>query len=77
MIIGYDFFRKDFHGNIWDTAIPTSNVDEVKIGAGVYDELYVSVDTTIENVDERPTKDILLQQFKFIVEKLMVIINGF
>lgn len=55
MIIGYDFFRKDFHGNIWDTAIPTSNVDEVKIGAGVYDELYISVDTTIENVDERPT----------------------
>lgn len=49
MIIGYNFFNKDFHGMIWDTAIPTSEQDELTMGAGIYDQIFVSVDTKIDN----------------------------
>lgn len=56
MIIDYNFFGKTFHSNVFDTAIPTSDVDEVVLGAGIYDELFVSVDTTIDDKDEKPTK---------------------
>lgn len=56
MIIGYDFFSKDFHGNIFDTAIPTAELDEVTMGAGIYDELFVSVDTSIADDNVKPGK---------------------
>lgn len=56
MIIGYDFFGLDFSGNIYDTAIPTSGLDELTLGAGIYDELFISVDTTIDGSDTRPKK---------------------
>lgn len=56
MIIGYDFFSKEFHGNVYDTAIPTSQLDELTVGAGIYDEIFVSVDTTIDEKNEKPTK---------------------
>ena len=56
MIIDYNFFGRGFTGNLFDTGIPTSQLDEVTMGAGIYDELFVSVDTTITDVDEKPTK---------------------
>lgn len=55
MIIGVDFFGKGWEGNIYDTAIPTSELDEVTMNTGIYDELYVSVDTTIDDKNEKPT----------------------
>ena len=56
MIIGYNFFSRGMGGSIFDTAIPTSNIDVVKMGAGIYDELYVTVDGTIPDTDVKPTK---------------------
>ena len=64
MIIGYDFFGKDFHGNIFDTAISTSELDEVTVGAGLWDEIFVSVDTTIDDYEEKPD----LWQLKTIMD---------
>lgn len=55
MIIDYNFFGYEKHGVIWDTAIPTSHIDEVIVGAGIYDEIFVSLDTTIGEQDAKPT----------------------
>lgn len=54
MIIGYNFFSKGMNGNIFDTAIPTTNVDEISMGAGIYDEMYITVDGTVSDLDEKP-----------------------
>ena len=54
MIVGVDFFSKGFDGNVYDTPIPTSEMDEVIIGTGMYDELFVSVDTTIDHTNIQP-----------------------
>lgn len=55
MIIGYDFFGQKMDGNVFDTAIPTGNIDEVAMGAGIYDELFISLDTTIGAENAKPT----------------------
>lgn len=55
MIIGYNFLGHKFHGNIFDTAISTAELDEVKMGAGLWDELFVSVDTKIGSEMQKPT----------------------
>lgn len=54
MIIDYNFFGYKKHGNVWDTAIPTSHIDEVVVGAGIYDEIFVSVDTAITEENVKP-----------------------
>lgn len=54
MIIDYNFFGKAMDGTVFDTAIPTSQLDEVVMGPGIYDELYVTVDTTIPDTNEKP-----------------------
>ena len=56
MIIGYNYFGKSVDGILFDTAVPTSNLDEVIVGAGIYDEIFVSVDTTITNQNAKPDK---------------------
>ncbi|MBS4462283.1 hypothetical protein JXA27_06890 [Aerococcaceae bacterium zg-B36] len=56
MIIGFDFFNKGLHGIVFNTAIPTSQLDEATIYSGIYDEIFMSVDTSIGDVDEKPTK---------------------
>lgn len=55
MLIDYNFFGSGVDGNVFDTPIPTENLDEVKMGAGVYDELYITVDTDIGEEDVKPT----------------------
>lgn len=55
MLIGYNFFGKGMDGNIFDTPIPTANIDEMTMGAGIYDEVYVTVDTTISENNTKPT----------------------
>lgn len=54
MLIDYNFFGKDMDGVVFDTPIPTAFLDEVVVGAGVYDEIYVTVDTDIGDKDEKP-----------------------
>lgn len=56
MIIDYDFFGVGLDGNVFDTAIPTENIDEVTLGAGIYDEIYVTVDTSIGAEIKKPDK---------------------
>lgn len=43
-------------GNVFDTPIPTSHLDELTMGAGIYDEVFVSVDTTIGEENVKPSK---------------------
>lgn len=54
MIVGYNFFSKDFHGTVYDTAIPTSEIDEVIVGPGIWDEIFVSVDTAFDSSNQKP-----------------------
>lgn len=56
MIIGYDFFALGLNGNVYDTALSVNSIDEVAIGAGIYDEMLLSVDTSIEPSIKKPTK---------------------
>ena len=56
MIIGYSFFNEvDYKAsNFWDTAIPTSELDNLTIGQGIYDEMLMSVDTDINKSSVKP-----------------------
>lgn len=56
MIIGVDYFNYGFDQQYYDTAIPTSELDELMMGAGMYDELFVSVDDTIDEKQEKPAQ---------------------
>lgn len=56
MIIGYNFFGYTMHGTVFDTAIPTSELDEAVVNEGIYDEIFLSVDTTINATNEKPNK---------------------
>ncbi|WP_289759880.1 hypothetical protein [Lactobacillus taiwanensis] len=56
MIIGVDYFGYDWNGTFYDTPIPTAGIDEVTMYEGLYDELFVSLDTTIDETPKRPEK---------------------
>lgn len=68
MIIGYNFFGNEFHGNIWDTAIPIQKIDEIQINEGVYDEVYLTLDGNVKPTNEKPTywdiKDVIDAKFQ-------------
>jgi len=53
MIIGYNFFGFE-EGSIFDTPICTDHLDELRMGEGVYDEVYVDLDTSVPNTKEKP-----------------------
>ena len=53
MLIGYDFFGSR-ENLCFDTAIPTSQLDSVIMNTGVYDELFISLDTAIARTNNRP-----------------------
>ena len=55
MIIGYNYFGKGMEGNVFDTAIPTGGIDEVIMGAGIYDELYITLDKSVGSVNQKPS----------------------
>ena len=55
MIVGHTFFGRGMEGVVYDTAIPTDELDEVWLGEGMYDEVFVSVDTSINSNNEKPT----------------------
>lgn len=54
MIIGHDLFSLP-EAMILDTAIPTNQLDDVVMYNGIYDELFISLDTEINKTNERPT----------------------
>lgn len=54
MIIDYNFFGFEFGGTVWDTPICTDHIDELVIGEGVYDEIYIDLDTNIEEYNSKP-----------------------
>ena len=56
MIIGVDYYGYGFDQQYYDTPIPTSELDEVTLGAGLYDELFISVDTTIDDSQTKPSQ---------------------
>lgn len=56
MIIGVDYFNYGFDQQFYDTPIPTSQLDEVMLGAGMYDEMFISVDTDIDKKQEKPAQ---------------------
>ena len=56
MIIGYNFFGYEFHGNVWDTGIAMDMIDELQLNEGVYDEVFVDLDTSLQNTVEKPIR---------------------
>jgi len=52
LIIGYDFFGS-VENQFFDTAIPTSQLDSVILNGGIYDELFISLDTTISKDNKK------------------------
>lgn len=79
MIIGFDFFGKGLNGNAWDTAIPTSQLDNLYINEGIYDEMYMSLDTTIpkdNKKDDWSLKTIINPEFQNDLEAGTIDANG-
>lgn len=70
MIVGYNFFGRQMDGMVFDTPIPTAQLDEATIGAGIWDELYITVDTTVgaENVKPQNWKLKTIMNAKFQVD---------
>lgn len=58
MIIGYDFFgyaEKGTNGAFWDTPICTDMINTLEMSEGIYDEVYVDLDTQISDNTLKPT----------------------
>jgi hypothetical protein len=53
VIIGYNFFGLE-EGCFWDTPICTDMLDELQLNEGVYDEVYVNLDTNIVDDTAKP-----------------------
>lgn len=56
MIIGATFYGDDMEGNIYDTAIPTGSMDQIVVGGGIYDEIYMTLDPEQAGITVKPTK---------------------
>lgn len=81
MIIGHTFMSHGVNGSFFDTAIPTDNIDELTLNGGVYDEVFVSVDTSLPADNVKPTgwqlKHIIDAKFKNDIEAGSIDANGF
>ena len=55
MIIGYNFFGYGHGGSVWDTPICTDMLDELELQEGVYDEVYINLNTNIADDTANPT----------------------
>ncbi|MCY7911108.1 hypothetical protein MOB65_19840 [Bacillus inaquosorum] len=55
MIIDYNFFGFEHGGCVWDTPVCTDMLDELQLNEGIYDEVYVNLDTTIPDNTSKPT----------------------
>lgn len=55
MIIGYDFYSLE-EGCVYDTPVCTEDIDELELGQGVYDHVYVTLDVKTDDSVNKPTK---------------------
>jgi hypothetical protein len=55
VIIGYNFIGYEHGGSVWDTPIATDMLDELELGEGTYDEVYVNLDVTTPDNTSKPT----------------------
>lgn len=53
LTIGYDFLGSR-PSLFFDSAIPTNQLDDIILREGIYDELYISLDTAISKQNSRP-----------------------
>lgn len=54
MIIDYNFFGFELGGSVFDTPICTDHIDELEMREGIYDEVYVNLDTNIAHDTSKP-----------------------
>lgn len=53
MIIGYDLFNAP-NNLVFDTALPTNQLNDVTLYNGIYDEMYITLDTAVTKTNSRP-----------------------
>lgn len=53
MIIGYDFFNS-IGNEVFDTALPTSRLDDLIMNSGIYDEMFITLDTEFSKANDKP-----------------------
>ena len=51
MIVGHSFYGLE--DVVWDTAIPTTQLDTMRMNEGIYDEIYMTLDTNIKDDGKR------------------------
>lgn len=77
MIVGYSFYGLE--DVVWDTAIPTTQLDTMRMGEGIYDEIYMTLDTNIKDDGKRENwslKTIMNSKFENDLEAGTIDGNG-
>ena len=77
MIVGHSFYGLE--DVVWDTAIPTTQLDTMRIGEGIYDEIYMTLDTNIKddgNREKWSLKTIMNSKFENDLEAGTIDGNG-
>ena len=77
MIVGHSFYGLE--DVVWDTAIPTTQLDTMRIGEGIYDEIYMTLDTNIKddgNREKWSLKTIMNSKFENDLEAGTIAGNG-
>lgn len=77
MIIGHSFYGLE--NVVWDTAIPTTQLDTMRMHEGIYDEVYMTLDTNIKddgNREKWSLKTIMNSKFENDLEAGTIDGNG-
>lgn len=77
MIIGHSFYGLE--DVVWDTAIPTTQLDTMRMHEGIYDEVYMTLDTNIKDDGKRENwslKTIMNSKFENDLEAGTIDGNG-
>lgn len=77
MIIGHSFYGLE--DVVWDTAIPTTQLDTMRMHEGIYDEVYMTLDTNIKddgNREKWSLKTIMNSKFENDLEAGTIDGNG-
>lgn len=77
MIVGYSFYGLE--DVVWDTSIPTTQLDTMRMNEGIYDEIYMTLDTNIKddgNREKWSLKTIMNSKFENDLEAGTIDGNG-
>lgn len=77
MIVGHSFYGLE--DVVWDTAIPTTQLDTMRMHEGIYDEVYMTLDTNIKddgNREKWSLKTIMNSKFENDLEAGTIDGNG-